>query len=126
MRALNLWRFAPHGFQVSWDRTARRLFHDVSELLQFLIAEFSQVQKFLLLLVALDLRQHRAERFQTLAHFAQRHNRASVVAVRFRPGKQFPSLALNSPHFIEQGFTETRFVLSLGLADRIGDVVLVP
>ena len=54
-------------------------------------------------------RLHLAKRFQALAHFAQRNNRASVVAFGFRPGKQFPCFTLNSPHFVKQGFTEALF-----------------
>ena len=43
-------------------------------------------------------------------HFAQRDNRASVVALGFRPGKQFPGLTLHTSHFVKQGFTEVGWV----------------
>ena len=62
---------------------------------------------------------------RTLAHFAQRNNRPSVVALGFRPGKQFPRLTLHPPHFVKQGFTEALFVLGLGLGKCIGDVAFV-
>jgi hypothetical protein len=48
-----------------------------------------------------------------------------VVALGFRSAKQFPRFTLDAPHFVKQGFTEALFVLGLGLANRIGDVVLV-
>jgi len=83
---------------------------------EFLITQHARVKLFL---------QHLAERSQTLAQFAQRDNRSSVVAIGFGPGEQFPSFALSSLHFIEQGFAEALFVLGLGLANRIGNVILV-
>jgi hypothetical protein len=98
------------------------------QLTELLVGKPRQVHAPVLYWPAVDgirLRQHLAERFQALAHFAQRDNRASVVAIGFRPGKQFPSFALNSPHFVEQGFAEALFVLGLGFANRIGDVVFV-
>jgi hypothetical protein len=95
---------------------------------EFLITQHARVKLFLLLRPAagrVRLRQHLAERSQTLAQFAQRDNRSSVVAIGFGPGEQFPSFALSSLHFIEQGFAEALFVLGPGLANRIGNVILV-
>jgi hypothetical protein len=95
---------------------------------EFIITEHGKVAPLLLYRPAVDsirLRENLAERFHALAHFAQCDNRASKVALGFRPGKQFPSLALHPSHFVEQGFTKALFVLGLGSANRTGDVSLV-
>jgi hypothetical protein len=52
-------------------------------------------------------------------------NRASVISLRFRSGKQFPRLTLHPPHFVKQGFTEPLFALGLSLGKCIGDVAFV-
>jgi hypothetical protein len=48
-----------------------------------------------------------------------------VVALGFGFSEQFPRLTLYPPHFIKKGFAEALFMLGLGLANRIGDVVFV-
>jgi hypothetical protein len=47
------------------------------------------------------------------------------VALGFGFSEQFPRLTLYPPHFIKKGFAEALFMLGLGLANRIGDVVFV-
>ena len=73
----------------------------------------------------LCLRQHLPERLQALVHFAQSHNRASVVAFGFSSGKRFPSFPLHAPHVVKQAVAKTLFPVLARLHDGLSNVTLV-